>query len=238
MTGALEAVGRRSAGSHPGFGVLLRWVPRAGHPAPVGAAAVGAVAFVAWSWRDLETLDRRLWMVRLGCVMVVLGALYLLDDPGRRSTEAAVTTHRRRTAVRLVAVAGITAAAFVVLATLASLRGGMGTVLGGVAVEVAAVATVGVVVTLWLQRTRDLDEPATPGAMTLLALLAVVPVVDLRWPLLADPGPQWPAAHLRWAAVACAAAVTLVWVTRDPATTLRGLVRTLLSRPLPGSVGR
>jgi hypothetical protein len=229
MTRDKQASGRWDAPPRPSFAELLSWVPRAVNPVPAVVAVAGALALLGWQWQDLWSSDRRLWLVREGSVMVVLGVLYLLDDPARRCTAAAVTTLRRRTTVTLVVATAVIAGAFAVLVAVASLRGDMGSVLGGVAVEVAAVATVGLAVTLLLQRTQDLDEPATPGALTVLALLALVPVVDLRWPLLVDPGPEWPAAHLRWAAVAAGAVLTLVWVTRDPVTTLRGTVRRVVS---------
>ncbi len=239
MTRATPAPGRWDAPTRASFAELLSWLPRAANPVPALVAVAGALALVWWQWQYLESLDRRLWLVREGSVMVVLGVLYLLDDPARRSTAAAVTTLRRRTTVTLAVAAAVIAGAFAVLVAVASLRGDMGAAVGGLAVEVATVATAGAAITLLLQRTQDLDEPATAGAMTVLALLAVVPVVALRWPLLVAPGPEWAAAHMRWAVVTGAAVLTLVWVTRDPATTLRGIVRAAGSRPVAvGAVSR
>jgi len=207
---------RRAAASSP-WRLLVALTPRLGHPWPVVGSLGAAVLLVAVRWDGLGSLVARLNVVRTCCVLLVLGVVFLFDDVSRGSTAASVVTLRRRTGARLVVAATLVAVGFAAASAVVAMQGTLGPVLLGLALEVAGYASLGALLTLGVQRRADVDEPGTAGGLLLLAFLAGQLVLTPRWPMLVGPGPQWPAAHIRWAALLLVTLGGLAWVTRDPA---------------------
>jgi len=100
----------------------------------------------------------------------------------------------------------------------------------GLALELTMIEVVALAVTLGLQRWGDIAEPGQFGALGVaLAFLGAV-VANNFWPIFTTPGPEWGAAHLRWAATGVVGAVVAVGALRDPAAV--PVPRRLRSLPL------
>ena len=86
----------------------------------------------------------------------------------------------------------------------------------GLTVELLAALAVVWATAAWGRR-RGVDEPGIATAPVLLGLL-FLGTMHPRVRLLVGPGPQWLAAHLRWAAVLACAAALLAVAMRDVTT--------------------
>jgi hypothetical protein len=110
---------------------------------------------------------------------------------------------------------------------------------GALSVEAAAVLAVGLALAGGLARWRDLDDPGVVAGPAVLCLGLLAWQLPPRVALLVLPGPQWTAAHARWAAVLGAALVVAVLSVRDPARpSLRSSWRARPSPDCPSSCVR
>lgn len=186
-----------------------------------------SLALVAWQWGRLEGQPLRgLELTRIALLVLVAGSLTMLDDPSRTVAEAVPVELRWRVGERVAAMLGWLVPAGGLVAWLVVGRvglgpDGLGPAQPGLLVEAATVLVLGVAVVLLMQRRFAIDEPGQYAAPVLLmlplALLLADAVTGGRWPLLVPPGPQWDAAHERWAALLVLGTLAVGVLTRDPA---------------------
>ena len=149
----------------------------------------------------------------------MLGVLFVLDDPAARIIEATPVSWRYRLTLRALVALMIAGPAFLALDAVLAPGVGIGV---GVGVEAATVLAIGLVGAAVAFRYWDVCEPGLVTAPIVLGFVGALAFVPARWALVVGPGPQWPAAHLRWAGVLLAAAGLLVAASRDPAAHRRG----------------
>jgi len=181
----------------------IRW-----EPAVAGCAAAGALL----AWR--HDTPAPLGLLRGLSLAVVLGVLFVLDDPAARMIEAAPMPWRYRLTLRVLVALGIAGPAFLALGAVLAPDVGIG---AGVGLEVATVLAIGLAGAAVAFRFWEVDAPGLVTAPIVLGFLGGLALVPPRWALIVVPGPQWPAAHLRWAGVLIAAAVLVALASRDPA---------------------
>jgi len=202
-------------------GLLVATFPRLLSWAPLAVAAVASGLLVAWRWSSLTSQGSGLLVMRSVVLLLVLGGVFLLDDPSWSSTESMPLPQRWRVGLRLAVLALTTGVLAGSLWLLVASRSLIGSAAGGVLLEGSAVLLVAAAIALALRRGWGLDEPAQAAGVGVLLLVLVVPVVEPRWPMLVAPGPDWGDAHRRWAGLAVAAASVLVASLRDPASRWR-----------------
>ena len=176
---------------------------------------------LAWSvtwWRAGDSINEvaALWVLRIAGVLVVVAAAFVWDDPAFDLTQSASGARRLLLPVR-VAVATVTVLLGFLPAMFAVWRYIDAAVIWGVALELGVVFVVLSGVALWLQSTWRLLEPAQYLVLLIVAIGVYEQATLGRWPLLAGPGPEWQAAHARWAVVGLAGVALLAWQLRDPA---------------------
>jgi len=88
----------------------------------------------------------------------------------------------------------------------------------GVMLEVCVLVVLTASAALVLQRQFGISEPAQFMVLMVVGFAMAAQLLGQRWPLLVPPGPQWAAAHWRWAGVLVAGLLVLVWQLRDPAS--------------------
>lgn len=199
----------------------LRVMPRGAPVATVALAMfVAAVSLKPWDGHPLTLLAARLAMT-----LLAIGAGFALDDPAAATLAASPTSLPRRRATRCgLAVAGA-AAGLAVIAAGARLWSGQSAegvpptalLLEGAALCALALAASAVSIG-W--RGAASGGPAAIRAVLLFFLIDMV--VGRRfpdWSLQTAPGsPTWSQSRWLWAAVLGAAAATLAWQSKDPAT--------------------
>ena len=189
----------------------VRW-----EPALAGCAA--AVALLVWR----HDTPAPLALLRGLSLVVVLGVLFVLDDPAARIVEATPVAWRYRLTLRVVVALVIAGPTFLALGAVLAPAVGIG---AGVGVEVATVLAIGLAGAAIAFRYWAVDEPGLATAPIVLGFVGALALVPPRWTLIVVPGPQWPAAHVRWAGVLLAAAVLVVLASRDPAARRPGASR-------------
>jgi hypothetical protein len=185
----------------------IRWEPAAG-----GCAIAAVLVFVR------EDAADRVVVLRAAVVVVLVGALFVLDDRAAQVLDAVPTTWRYRLTLRVLVALAITGAAFTVLATTVALRIGTS---AGVALEEAALLGAGLAAAATAQRRWGVDEPGIVGGVFTFGFAAGLVALPRRWAMLVSPGPQWSSAHLRWAGLLVVVAVALVAVSADAARARR-----------------
>ena len=183
--------------------------------APLGAGAVAVVVFLAARRTGHPDVTTNL---RLLGLVLALGSGFVLDDAAASTLQASPYGLARRVWLRIgCAVAVIAPLWAVLLARLlpSAPTTGRLTLGFGLTVELAAALAFVWAVAAWARR-RGIDDPGVITAPALLALLFLAVALQ-RAPMLVGPGPQWTAAHLRWAVVLAGAAALLGAATRDPA---------------------
>jgi hypothetical protein len=94
-----------------------------------------------------------------------------------------------------------------------------------VGLEAVTILAVGLAVAAIAVRYAGVDEPGVGAAPTVLGFVVALAFVPSRWALMVPTGPQWSAAHLRWALLLVIAAAMIVAAARDPAARRPGLSR-------------
>lgn len=181
----------------------IRW-----QPGVAGCAAAGLLL----AWRHDTT--GQLGLLRVLLLLVVLGAVFVLDDPGARVVEAVPVPWRFRLTVRILIsllVVGIAfSACWAVLGTDVRLGAGVG-------LEGVTILAIGLAAAAVAMRCSGVAEPGIGAAPIALGFVGAAAFVPPRWALMVSPGPQWADAHLRWALVLVVAAAVVVAAARDPA---------------------
>jgi hypothetical protein len=154
-----------------------------------------------------------LTLLRTSALAFALGLAFLLDDPARRTTEAVPTGRAVRTWLRVALAAPATALCWA--GALLLVPEAARPPLTGVTLEAAALAVTALALAAAAVRHGADTEPGRAAATGLPALVAVGLLLPDRWALFVTPGgPEWGAAHGRWAAV-LAAALT-AWAVSIP----------------------
>jgi hypothetical protein len=154
---------------------------------------------------------------RVVVLILVLGSGFAFDDPAAPTLQASPYPLARRFWLRI----GCAAAVTIALWTVALVRllppapplERMSLALG-LTVELLAALSVVWASAAWGRR-RGVHEPGPATAPVLIGLLFVT-LLQEQAPLFVGPGPQWLAAHLRWAAVLALGAALLAAAMRDP----------------------
>jgi len=180
----------------------LRWAPL-----HVGTVTVGLLLVLRLSGLAVTGV----MAARVVALVLALGSGFALDDQAASTVQASPYPLARRLWLRIAA----TAALVVPLWTLALPLVRVDPVLSlrlGLTVEFLAALAVVWATAAWCRR-RGLDEPGVATAPVLLGLLVVCALYP-RAPMLVPPGPQWLAAHVRWAGVLACATALLVWAVQ------------------------
>jgi hypothetical protein len=196
---------------------------RAGHlvrgqrtaPLAIAALAVGGMLAL----HHVGVAVGGIGSLRVVGLILVLGSGFALDDAAAPTLQSSPYPLARRIGLRI----GFAATIVVPLWTLAVLRllpsgpaggpHGQWSLGGGLTIELLAALAVVWATAAWGRR-RGLDEPGIATAPVLLGL-AFLASMHPRARLLVGPGPDWLAAHLRWAALLVCAAGLLALAMRD-----------------------
>jgi hypothetical protein len=184
-------------------GHLLRSLRRA--PLVVGAVAVAAALALHYAGATSGILP-----LRVVGLILVLGSGFALDDAAAPTLQASPYPLARRLWLRIGSVTAVVVPLWTVVLAPAARSLAL-----GLMVELLAALAVVWATAAWGRR-RGLDEPGIATAPVLLGLV-FLGAVHTRVALLVGPGPQWLAAHLRWAAVLGVGVVLLALAMRDPA---------------------
>lgn len=219
MNATANARTRRRAGPLLGtFPRLLNWWP-------VAAALVAVVVVVGWKWSLLDELPAALWLLRGIAVLLVLGCVFLYDDPSWVLADASPTTRRERVGPRIVVVMTTTVLTMLLLLAVIRGRAPVGSLSMSLAVgmfiEFLTLGLIGTALAVSLRRWLGYAEPGQFAAAGLAMFLVSLSMIQQRWPLLAAPGPEWTDAHRRWLALAVVAGCVIAVALRDPAARLR-----------------
>lgn len=198
-----------------GLSRVIRWQPAAG-----GCAA--AAVLLAWRGDTTGPVD----LLRGPLLLVVLGAAFVVDDPGTRVVEAVPVPWRFRLTVRILVSLLIVCCACAALGAVLVNDVRIG---AGVGLEGVTILAVGLAIAALAVRYAGVDEPGVWGAPTVLGLVVALTFLPSQWALMVPAGPQWSSAHLRWALVLVIAAAVIVAAARDPAARRPALSR--LGRP-------
>jgi hypothetical protein len=189
---------------------LLRWQPI------VGAAAMIVAVFV-WRYDAVKSPTSAVWLLRLVGLALVAGSVFLLDDASSGITSSSPTPQRLRAGLRLLLMSGVVGVGMLLAIIVIDQRVPVAGWWGGVELEVATMTCVGATFSLTLQRWRGIAEPGQFAGVAVVAGLLVANMVGVRWPLLTPPGPEWGAAHQRWAVLMLLAGAAVIVNLRDPA---------------------
>jgi len=191
---------------------LLRWTPAL-------AASLTVVLLLVWKQGALGSTEAGVWMLRGAGLIMAVGTVFLLDDPSSNITNSSPTPLRVRSGTRLLLVCMTVFVGCLPAIILTSRRVSVEGESLGVVLEIAAMVCVAAAFSLTMQRWFGLSEPGQFAGIGVVGTLLGAQLVGARWPMLVGPGPQWEAAHLRWAVVLLFAALVVLWQLRDPAAT-------------------
>jgi hypothetical protein len=201
------------------LGQLLPVLPRLLRWRPFVVAFATASGLIGWKYGEVQSPEGGVWLFRFVVLVLVVGAVFLLDDASSNVTAPSPTPLRIRSGVRLV-VAGLSllcscGVAYLVLATATPLS----RELAGLALEATSIAAVAGASSLALARWRGIPEPGQFAGLCALGAMFAAHLIGVRWPMLALPGADWNAAHYRWFAVLGLAVLVIVICLRDLAAT-------------------
>ncbi len=199
------------------LGELLRLFPKLLRWTPALAASLAVVLLLIWKQGALDTTEAGLWMLRGAGLLMVVGTVFLLDDPSSNITNSSPTPLRVRSGARLLLVCVAVLVGCLPAIILTSERVSLRHEWPGVVLEIAAMVGVAAALSLTMQRWFGLSEPGQFAGIGVVGTLIGAQLVGARWPMLVGPGPQWEAAHLRWAVVLVIAVLVVMWQLRDPA---------------------
>jgi len=214
------------------FGELFRLYPKLLRWTPALAASLTVVLLLVWKEGALGSTEAGVWMLRAAGLIMAVGTVFLLDDPSSNITNSSPTPLRVRSGARLLLVCMAVSVGCLPATVLTSQRVSLAGEWLGVVLEIAAMIGVAAAFSLTMQRWLGLSEPGQFAGVGVVATLVGAQLVGARWPMLVGPGPQWEAAHLRWAIVLLLAVLVVVLQLRDPAaTTWRAAIN---RQPRPG----
>ena len=203
--------GRVHRGLAPYAPRLTRWQVLA-----VGIA--GSWLVVWWRAADVTTPDAAAWLIRAVAALSAVTVAFAFDDPSVDMTRALPGARGVLMRIRF-AVAGVAVVTTFVPAVVVKWEHlNAGSTALGLAVEVSALVVLTIAASLVMQRQFGVSEPAQFMVLVVLGLMMLAQMFGQRWPLLVPPGPQWAAAHWRWAGVLVVGLLVLVWQLRDPAS--------------------
>jgi hypothetical protein len=184
---------------------------------PVPAAVVVAALVLWWRSDRPPTAGDAVWMPRMVALLLAVALSFALDDRTRTTLGGVPAPPWWRAAVRLV-VAGVPAlVAWVVALVWVDHRVDVGVPVAGLCLEAATLAAVAVAASAALARWRDIPEPGAVVAPAVLVSSLVLLQLPPRFALAVSPGPEWAAAHRRWAVLLAVAVVVVTAALRDPA---------------------
>jgi fluoroquinolone transport system permease protein len=196
----------------------------------VTASAGGlVVGLLLWKHAQLQQPASALWLVRGTALLLTLGALPLLDDAAARQIAAVPLTLAWRSAIRL---AGFVALVFAPVSALAAWSD---LPVGSLLLESAAIVLLSSAASLLMTRSTEHSEPSTIVSLGLLPLPGVLTLLPPSFAMLVPEGPDWGAAHQRWAALVAIGVVVLALSLRDPSARAPG--RRGRRSPAVGQVG-
>jgi hypothetical protein len=155
-------------------------------------------------------------LLRATGAAVVLGTLFVLDDPAQRFIEPLQMTARYWLAIRLTIALGFVAIGYTGASVALSASVDVADV-AGVALELVSATLLGLAVAAVMARWQGIDEPGVATAPVLVAAFIAAQFLPQRFALVAAPGPDWTAAHARWAVLLVGSAVCLAFASRDRA---------------------
>jgi hypothetical protein len=178
------------------------------------SATAGAltVLLLTWKHEQLQSPGSGLALVRAAALLLILGALPLLDDPAARQVAALPVPLAVRCAIRL---AGF---AVLVFAPVAALAASSNLPIGALMVETTAIVALACSASIVLTRATDHSEPSSIVSVALLPLPAVLGMLPAAVALVVPQGPQWTGAHQRWSILAAVGLAALAFALRDPAS--------------------
>jgi len=201
------------------LGELLRLYPKLLRWTPALAASLTVVLLLVWKQGALGSTEAGVWMLRGAGLIMAVGSVFLFDDPSSNITNSSPTSLRVRSGARLLLVCMTVFVGCSPVTILTSQRVSLAGEWLGVVLEIAAMIGVAAALSLTMQRWLGLFEPGQFAGIGVVGTLLGAQLVGARWPMLVGPGPQWEAAHLRWAVVLLFAVLVVVWQLRDPAAT-------------------
>jgi hypothetical protein len=184
----------------------LRWQP-------VLVGWILAAAVLAWKAPELSTVAGRITLLRVVAVLLVVGAVNLVDDDAANVLAAAPVPLAWRGGTRMTLAAAAVAVPW--SAALLWLRPGPDA--AAVTLECAALTAFGLAVAAGTARWSEAREAGLAAAPAVLASSAAAAALPSRWAMFPLPDGPWRDAHLRWAVVLAAALILLLLTLRDPA---------------------
>ena len=207
----LAGIGRVQRGLTPYTPRLTRW--------PMLLAGIAGSWLVVW-WRagDVTTPDGAVWLMRSVSALAAVAVVFALDDPSIDTTRSLPASRGVLMRLRFVMGAVALAVALAPATVVALMHLDTGSTVLGVMLEVCVLVVLTASAALVLQRQFGISEPAQFMVLMVVGFAMAAQLLGQRWPLLVPPGPQWAAAHWRWAGVLVAGLLVLVWQLRDPAS--------------------
>ena len=197
---------------------------------PVLAGWLVAAAVLAWKADDVPDAADRATLLRVVAVILVAGAVYLVDDDAAGLLAPVPVPPAWRHALRLGLVVAAVATPW--LAALLWVRPGPLT--AALTLECATTTAVGLAVASGVARWSNAAEAGLAAGPVVVGAAAAAVLLPPSWALYAPPGVGWRDAHLRWAALLGLATAAFAISLRDPArgghTSLAGRVHFRLSR--------
>lgn len=180
-----------------------------------GVVAGGVMVPIALAVEDPGEL---LVLARLAAIVVAASATSAVVDPCASLTDTTWRGRRPRLGVVLAATAVAVGVAWLVPAAIASsLVASPGIPVGGLLIELLALAIVGWVATAVFTSWQGPRGAPLVGATALvvvaLATMTIARTIEWLW---RSPGPGWIASHGRWSLIAVTGLLLLVVVWRDP----------------------
>jgi len=207
----LAGIGRVQRGLTPYTPRLTRW--------PMLLAGIAGSWLVVW-WRagDVTTPDGAVWLMRSVSALAAVAVVFALDDPSIDTTRSLPASRGVLMRLRFVMGAVALAVALAPATVVALMHLDTGSTVLGVMLEVCVLVVLTASAALVLQRQFGISEPAQFMVLMVVGFAMAAQLLGQRWPLLVPPGPQWAAAHWRWAGVLVVGLLVLVWQLRDPAS--------------------
>jgi hypothetical protein len=187
----------------------VRWQPT------VAAAAI-ATMVLAVRRDHLGQSAQAVLVLRVVALLLAVGMAFALDDRSRRTVQSVPSPAWWRAAGQASVALVPAVVAWVAAVGWVSTRTGDLPVLG-LSLEAAALVAVGLALAAGLVRWRDVLDPGTVAGPVLVVSALMIEQLPERFALVVGPGPDWTAAHLRWAALMAAAAAVTLLAVRDPA---------------------
>lgn len=192
----------------------MRWQPLA----VVTATLLGVLA---WRAHSVDTVNAAMDLLRLVTVPLAGAAVFVLDDSALKLVSATPMSWARRLSLRVAVGSGWATLVWLVVLMVVAAHVTMPIhAVAGVALESAALVTVGQSVAAIGLRWADTDEPGVLGCGAVVATAVGLLFLSRRVEFYGPTGPGWADAHERWAALLGVAVLTLAVAATDPAVRL------------------